>query len=112
MGRAGDNVMKNLLAALLLIATLTGCAAFSKPEAVAGCQVADAVTTIIALKAGAVEANPLVAGVISSAGYGGLIVLKLLVTLLLLSVADDAPEAVGAVSIATCAVAAHNVLFF
>lgn len=106
--------MKKLLAALLLLslcACVPGCASFAKPETVAGCQAADTVTTIAALGAGATEANPIVANIIGSAGYGGLIIVKALVTLLLLNYADEAPEAVGGVTVATCAIAAHNLLF-
>lgn len=104
--------MKNTFVGILLAVFLSGCAQFSSKEATVGCQAADTVTTIIALKSGASEANPLLAPLIASVGYGGLIVVKALVTWLLLEVREEAPEVVGGVNAATCAVAARNVLFW
>ena len=107
-------MMKRLLAALAIVLTLalTGCGVFSQPEVVAGCQAADAVTTTIALGAGATEANPLVAGIISNVGIAGFLIVKALVAWALIAATPDAPEAVEAVTAATCGIAAHNVLFF
>lgn len=99
-----------LIAAIMLVSMLSGCATFAKPEIITGCQVADTVTTIAALKAGASEANPIVAGVIKHAGYFGLIALKVAVTMVLIHYATEQPEATGAVTAATCAAAVNNVL--
>lgn len=98
------------IAAILVVVMLSGCASFAKPEAVIGCQAADTVTTIAALHGGATEANPIVAGIIKSSGYFGLIVFKVAVTLLLLHYADDHPEAVGAGTAITCGAAVNNLL--
>ena len=50
---------------MLLIATV-GCAAISDRRTVAGCQVADGLTTYVALKKGAVELNGIFAGLSGS----------------------------------------------
>ena len=56
--------MQKLVAVLLLVtitALSSGCAVIGDRREAAACQVADGVTTYAALKAGAVEANPLLA---------------------------------------------------
>lgn len=98
------------IAAIMIVVMLSGCASFAKPEAVIGCQAADTVTTIAALHGGASEANPIVAGIIKSAGYFGLIVFKIAITLLLLNYADEHPEAVGFGTAITCGAAVNNLL--
>ena len=78
LGRDGGGVDRNshpvnlwirfvllLAIAMLLIATV-GCAAISDRRTVAGCQVADGLTTYVALKKGAVELNGIFAGLSGS----------------------------------------------
>ena len=78
MGRGGDGVDRYthpvslyarfwlLLAIAMLLIWLSGCAIVSDRRTVAGCQVADGVTTYVALKKGAVELNGLFAGLSGS----------------------------------------------
>lgn len=51
-----------LLAIAMLLIALSGCAVISDRRTVAGCQVADGVTTYVAMKKGAVELNGLFHG--------------------------------------------------
>jgi hypothetical protein len=91
----------------ILVLLLSGCTVLGSKEATIGCQSADTITTIIALHSGAVEANPLMAGVISALGIPGLILVKL--GLILLLNRDDVPqEARVAANVITCGVAVHN----
>ena len=92
----------------LIVLLLSGCTTLSSPEAVVGCQAADAVSTAVALDAGLVEANPLMAAVIDSLGIPGLFIAKGLIALALLHVHND--TVVGVATGATCAVAVHNFL--
>lgn len=69
------------------------------------------VTTIVALENGLVEANPIVAGIISKGGYVGFIAFKFLVAYILNDIKENNPGAaplVGAVNIATCGAALWN----
>lgn len=102
--------MRKLLAALFLSLALSGCAQFAEREAVIGCQVADTATTVIAVNSGAVEANPIMAGILNSMGWMGFLVFKAAITLFLLDQADKEPEIVGGATAATCGIAIHNLL--
>lgn len=94
------------LVIVVLLAT-SGCATIGSKEATVICQGADTVTTIVALQNGAVEVNPLMAGVIHVLGIPGLILVKL--GLILLLNRDDVPTELRAgVNVVTCGVAAHN----
>ncbi len=71
---------------------------------------ADVATTAVALHSGAVEANPIMGGILRSLGWPAFIAAKLGVGLLLANESKNAPTAVGAANVATCAVAAHNLM--
>lgn len=101
--------MKNIIIAMLLI-SMAGCAQLARDEITIGCQAADAVTTVAALEAGASEANPIVAKIIASSGYLGLVVFKVVIAAILMHYSDDAPEAVGAANAITCGAALNNAL--
>lgn len=82
-----------------------------KPEFFAACQAADTVTTIVAMKGGAVEGNPLMAGVIKHAGYLGLIGVKIALVYAVFRWREHiAPEAIAVTSVATCGIAVHNLM--
>ena len=96
---------------IIALSLITGCSTLAKPEAFAACQAADTITTIKVLHAGGVEKNPLMGGIIKSAGYVGMIAFKLFLVWLVFHFQDDiAPEVIAAGTMATCAVAGHNAL--
>lgn len=101
------------LALCVLLASLTGCAVLSDRRVVAGCQVADGLTTYYALKHGAVESNSLLSG----ASPGAILVLKLAFAYVVWKVFDPADRkqepvdkfAAGAISVLGCVPAANNI---
>ena len=95
---------------LVLILLLSGCTTLASPQASIGCQAADVATTAIALHAGALEANPIVNGLLSSVGWPGFIAIKALMAWALIANEKKAPAVVATVNTATCAVAVHNLL--
>lgn len=99
-----------LALAALACSALGSCATVASPQASVGCQMADVTTTAVALRGGAVEANPLMGGILRAFGWPAFIAVKLGVGLLLAHEAKQAPVAVGAANVATCAVAAHNLM--
>jgi len=103
---------KSIIFLLVVSLSLQGCAVLSSKEMVVGCQVADVVTTKIALSHGAVEANPIVAGVFNHAGWPAFILIKVIVTLVLLEIREDNKEVVAAANVITCGAAINNALSF
>ena len=89
---------------------LSGCATLGGKELTVGCQAADALTTVAALaKVGAVESNPLVAGVIHSVGIPGFLLMKAGMAYLLTR--DSVPkEARVVANVVTCGAAVHNLV--
>lgn len=80
------------------------------PAASVGCQAADVATTAIALHGGAVEANPIMGGILKSLGWPGFIAAKAFFAWVLVKETPQAPNAVATVNTATCAVAVHNLM--
>ena len=105
---AGKALM--LVSLTVAIVLLQGCSALASKEASVGCQTADAVSTFVAIKGGAVEANPIVAGVIDSFGWGGFFLLKAGIAYLLVQYHDSMPQGVRAgINGVTCGAAINNV---
>ena len=75
------------LAAAMAIVITSGCAIVSDRRTVAGCQVADGVTTYVALKKGAVELNGLFAGMSGSQ----ILAFKLLLAYMVYKVLPEKP---------------------
>ena len=94
---------------LPIIFILAGCSTLASKEATIGCQAADTLTTVYGVTHGALEANPLMAGIINSLGIAGFVAVKIGITYLLVSNRDKIPEvAMAAVNVVTCGVATHN----
>lgn len=92
---------------LSIVLSLTGCSILSSKEVTVGCQVADVATTTVALKAGAIESNPILAAV----GLPGTIVLKgLLIYFLIKHYEEINKTALAAVNGVTCGTAVNNLL--
>ena len=88
---------------------LGSCAVLESKEAVVGCQAADAGTTLHAVSAGAREANPFVAWLLTQFGPEVFIAAKIGVALLVLHYHPTLPSGLlGLANGVTCAVAAHN----
>ncbi len=104
--------MRRLLSSIALIVALltNGCAVLTSPHTFAVCKAADVGTTIYALQHGAVEANPLMAGIIHSVGYAGLIGVSALMIygVYKLSHRPGMGLVVGAANAITCAAAFNN----
>lgn len=92
---------------------LSSCAVLSDHRVVAGCQVADGLTTYYALTHGATEANTLLAGL----GPGGILAFKLILAYAFWEyfkppegreLDDDMKFAAGAVTLLGCLPAASN----
>ncbi len=81
--------MKQTILALLFL--LPGCAVLSDRRTVAGCQVADGVTTYIALKKGAVELN----SIFSNWSPQGILLFKLFLAYTVYKALPDAERATG-----------------
>ena len=77
--------MRKLL--LLLTLALSGCAIVSDRRTVAGCQVADGVTTYVALKKGAIELN----GLFGSLSGTQILAFKLLLAYLVYKALPESP---------------------
>ena len=74
-------------AAIVLLLILSGCAIVSDRRTVAGCQVADGVTTYVALKKGAVELNTL----FGSLSGSQILMIKLLMAWIVYKVLPEKP---------------------
>ena len=101
--------MKGLLVALIF--ALSGCSILGDRRVAAGCQVADGITTYVALKKGAVEANPFLNGV----SPGTILLIKLLFAWVIWQAFPEEPKkgsldewALGAVSVMGCVPAINN----
>lgn len=94
-----------LLLALSLLLIFGGCATLADRRVAAGCQIADGVTTYAALRAGAVEANPLLASLSGSQ----ILLLKVLLAVAIWKLAPE-PDAVQVASVAGCLPAISNAL--
>ena len=98
-----------LVLAATVMLLLQGCAVLGSKAATITCQTTDTVTTVVALKYGAVEANPFMGAAIKGLGIPGFIALKVLMTLALLTYHEDIPEPVRAgLNVLTCAAAINN----
>ena len=102
------------VAALLVIVLLTGCqsAPIKGGAELAGmCHVADGLTTAIAISKGAVEANPLMAPIVSAVGPWGFLALKLALGYWVYTKFKemDEPVAIGIHNLVICGAAVHNV---
>jgi len=80
--------MKRLIAVLLLITFTSGCATLASNKVAAGCQLADGITTYVALSKGAVEANGLLAGL----GAPGILLLKIGLAYLVYKALPEEPK--------------------
>lgn len=94
------------MSAIAIIAS-SGCAALGSAQATYGCQAADAATTLYAVRHGAVEANPLMAGVLHL-GALPFVLAKLGIAYVLTEYTR--PEFRAPVNALTCGVAVHNVM--
>lgn len=98
-----------MIRALILVLLLSGCAVLGDRRVAAGCQVADGITTYVALKKGAVEANPILSGMSPTA----ILVLKLAFAYWLWTHFDQPTEteqaALAAVAAVGCVPAVNNV---
>lgn len=94
-----------LPAALSACLLLTGCATLQKPETYAACAAADTVSTYLAIKAGATEANPAMASVIAQ-GWIPFLAVQAGIAYIIYRVNNDALTAAG--SSLKCGVAASN----
>ena len=86
LSRSGRAAIWAMLIACAVV-SVTGCAIISDRRTVAGCQVADGVTTYVALKKGAVELN----GILASWSPTQILALKLLLALLVYHVLPEKP---------------------
>ena len=101
-----------MIRAILPILALSGCAVLSDHRVAAGCQVADGITTYIAVKKSALELNPLFSGM--SPGF--ILILKLSWAYVIYKVFDpkERPQgdldkfAAGAVTVVGCVPAINN----
>ncbi len=105
-----------MVRALLLVVLLTGCQsapikAVSSAELAGLCHAADGLTTALAIKAGAVEANPLMAPIVSAVGPWGFFALKLALGYWVYTKFKemDEPVAIGIHNLVICGAAVHNV---
>jgi hypothetical protein len=102
---------KGLALALLAVGSLPGCSTLASRGAFAGCQAADTVTTLEAMKGGARELNPVVAAIFATLGPAGFVAAKLGITVLVLHEYSAVSSGVVAVaSGVTCAAAANNAI--
>ena len=97
-------------AAIVLLLLLSGCAIVSDRRTVAGCQVADGVTTYVALKKGAVELNTL----FGSLSWSQILAIKLLMAWIVYKVLPEEPTdsdkfAMGIASGLGCVPALSNI---
>ena len=97
--------MKLILALVIL---LSGCATLESKDAAVACQAADVITTKVALTNGAVEANPLMKGVVSN--FTMFLLVKGALTWWITR-DETPPEARVAANVITCGVAANNLRF-
>lgn len=112
MDSVNDGGMTIPSTACLAMLLLSGCAPLATKEATVGCQIADAVTTKLAISSGAHELNPITAKLLGSFGWGGFFIWKAIITVALLRMHDEvSPVAVAAVNGATCLAAASNLRF-
>ena len=103
------------LAILALALSLTGCASFVKvagsPHTHAVCAAVDTTSTYLAVKAGATELNPVMAGIIK-AGWGPFIAVQVGLVWLIYAIHDHMGEqiepALVLVNTVKCGVAANN----
>lgn len=109
--------LPQLAVMLVLALTLTSCAAIGTKENFALCKALDVASTVAAIEvAGATEANPLMAAVMSKAGYLGLLGIGALAVWIVYELVDghEQDEAtqglLTAGNVATCGVAVHNLL--
>ena len=99
-----------MIRVLILILLLSGCSILGDRRVAAGCQIADGVTTYVALKKGAVELNPIFA----SASPTAILVIKLIFAYWLWMhfdrpVSDGEQVALGAVTLVGCIPALNNI---
>lgn len=101
-----------LLGAALAALFISGCSILASKEATVGCQVADAVSTVVALKTMSVhEANPIMAGVIQAVGLPGFVILKILFAMLLVNYSEEIDDTAEAgINVTTCGIAVVNSL--
>ena len=98
----------------LLLSLLSGCATVAdtagSKEVFTACKAADVATTIAVLGKGGSEANPLMASVIKSWGYAGLIGVSVGLVWLVWEFYDSVPQPVRVgLNVVQCGVVAHNV---
>lgn len=93
---------------LALVLLLGGCSALASREATVVCQAADVVSTYHAVRHGAIERNPLWKGVISHLGWGGFLLGKVAVTLVLLEYHEELGQSGALINAASCAAALNN----
>lgn len=86
LSRSGRAALWALLVACAIL-SVTGCAIVSDRRTVAGCQVADGVTTYVALKKGAVELN----GLFHSWSPAGILLFKLALAYVVYKVLPEQP---------------------
>lgn len=99
-----------MIRALIFVLLLSGCSVLGDRRVAAGCQVADGVTTAVALKKGATELNPLFA----NASPGVILAVKLAFAYWLWThfdrpTSDGEKVALGAVTLVGCVPALNNV---
>lgn len=92
---------------MFVLACLSGCATLSKPETYADCAAADTASTYLAIKAGAVEANPLMASIIAQ-GWIPFVMVQVGIAMLVFEL--DEPKVTAPVSALKCGVAVNNLL--
>lgn len=95
---------------LILLLLLSGCAQLATKEATVACQSVDSATTFLAVKSGGgMEANPILARVLHSFGWGGFFFLKAVLTVALLKLHDEvSPVAIATVNGTTCLASISN----
>ena len=108
------------LPALILILALTGCQsapikAVSSAELAGLCHAADGLTTALAISKGAVEANPLMAPIVSAVGPWGFLALKLALGYWVytkfkeMELDKSTQVAIGIHNLVICGAAVHNI---
>lgn len=99
-------------ALVLVVALLQGCATLQNPTTYAVCATIDLVSTHVALEAGFVEANPIVASILGSGGWPLLIAVNVGIIWLLYKYRDkeEIKTATGIGSVVRCAAGLNNVL--
>lgn len=103
---------KFVIKAVCIVFLLTGCATLQNPTTHATCVTLDLTSTYLALEAGFVEANPIVAGLFTIGGWPLVIAVNAGIVYLFYKYQDkeEVKVATGVASVVRCAASVNNFL--